>query len=473
MRAASLLVVAAACTSAPPYQCQDNSQCIDDNGASGICEQDNFCSFHDTTCSASTQRYASGAGNGKASQCVEASADACITQIAVGIQFSCYLRMDGTVWCWGNNADGEVGAGVDPAYVAVPTKVSGLSNVVEVSTAEEHACALEHDGSVWCWGINDTLNLGQCNGGSIANSKTPVKVPTWTANGTMPTMPTCNAGTAFLAALPSATAVSTLSAGGEHTCAVSAADSKLYCWGEDSTSPGDGGQSGQDPDVFTDNVPGPLVISGAATLGAVTDLQSGDEYTCASNGKDVYCFGQNDIGELATGNTTGSFMPTKIGGFGDVGQLAVDDETGCILTKNGNTVYCWGNGSTGIFGPVGNDSNNSLTAVNLGLTASNLFGGSTTETLCMSSQDGSLKCWGDNTYGQIGNGDLTNVDVSTPTTALLSSVTQMRIGDHHACALTQDGSLWCWGDNSVGELGGNMTSSMPVAVPTRVAVTCQ
>ena len=472
MRAASLLLVATACTSAPPFQCKDNSECIDDNGASGICETDHACSFPDSRCTASNQRYASGAGNGKASQCVDASPNACITQIAVGIQFSCYLRMDGTVWCWGNNADGEVGAGVDAAYVAVPTKVSGVSNVVEISTAEEHACALEHDGSVWCWGINDTLNLGQC--GALDSSKVPVKVPKWTLSGT-PAVPTCNAAQAFQAALPSGSVTSTMSAGGEHTCALGA-DSQLYCWGENNTGGNDGGQAGQDPNPTTGmvSVPGPLVVSGASSLGTVIDVQAGDEYTCAlNNNNNVYCWGENDLGELATGNMTLSYMPEKISGFGDVGQLAVDDETGCVLTKNGSGLFCWGNGSTGIFGPANNDSNNALTATNLTLTASRVYGGPTTETLCISTQTGALDCWGDNTFGQLGNGDLTMVDESTPTPALISSVTQMRIGDHHACALTQDGSLWCWGDNSVGELGGNGTSSTPVAIPTRVAVTCQ
>ncbi|HUJ61039.1 MAG TPA: hypothetical protein VLX92_21195 [Kofleriaceae bacterium] len=455
--------------SASPYKCESNAQCIDGSGASGICELDGYCSFPDSKCP-SGERYDQSAG-GPAGTCVAQSPQGCVQSIAVGIQFTCMVRSDGTVWCWGNNADGEVGDGTVTDR-SVPTKVLGLPDAsslpaVAVTAAEEHACALIKDGSVWCWGINDTDNLGQCDS-SITNSTRAVKVPKWNP-GVGSGSPTCVSGSTFTAALPSGKVTSTLTAGGEHTCAVGS-DGQLYCWGENTTGD-EGGEAGQDFTALP-NVPGPLVVnSSSAFTNHVLDLQAGDDFTCmVKDDNSAWCWGGNQLGELANGGTTQSITPVAINGFGDVGQLLVDDETGCVLTK-ADGVWCWGNGSTGIFGPAGNNGDNATVATNL-VAGTALFGGPTSETLCLSNANGALQCWGDNGSGEGATGSLMPVNVTDPTDALISSVTQLRIGQYHACALTGDGSLWCWGDDAHGELGNNQISTTPNTVPSRVSVTC-
>jgi alpha-tubulin suppressor-like RCC1 family protein len=475
------LVIAAlaACAgcSTSPYVCTSNAQCIDQNGSAGICERDGYCSFEDVTCEATTQRYDSSAGDGEASQCVPKSPLACVSQIAVGIQFSCYVRTDGTVWCWGNNTDGEVGDGTTNLRT-VPTQVVGLPDAsslpaIEVTTAEEHACALLSDGEVWCWGINDTLNLGQCDGSDLDNSLRPVRVPKWelmAGSGSGGPTPVCSTTDYFAAQVPNASFINTISAGGEHTCAVGS-DDALYCWGENTTG-NEGGQAGQSF-LELPNVPGPLIVSDTSTsfTGHVIDVQSGDDFTCLlKDDNSAWCWGGNQLGELATGGTDPDFSPVAINGFGDVSQLLVDDETGCVLTRAAG-VYCWGNGQTGIFGPAMDPSNNEMSATSL-TTATSLFGGPTSETICGIDASGALQCWGDNGTGEAGIGALAPLNITTPTDVQLSSVTQLRIGQYHTCALTRDGSLWCWGDDADGELGNATTSANPTPTPQRVQVVC-
>jgi alpha-tubulin suppressor-like RCC1 family protein len=467
--------------SSSPYVCTSNAQCIDGSGNTGICETSGYCSFEDATCTDTGQRFDSSAGGNNASQCVAKSAMACVAQISVGIQFSCYLRTDGTVWCWGNNTDGEIGDGTSTDRL-VPTKVGGLPDAsslpaIEVTTAEEHACALLKDGEVWCWGINDTLNLGQCNGANLTNSLTPVRIPKWSAgtggsgsgSATGPVNPVCSASMYFAAQVPTATYVNTLTAGGEHTCAVGT-DDNLYCWGENTTG-NEGGQAGQDFNALP-NVPGPLQVTGTSGFtGHVVDVQAGDDFTCLlKDDNSAWCWGGNQLGELANNGTTQSDAPVAISGFGDVAQLLVDDETGCVLTR-ADGVVCWGNGTTGIFGLANDPTNNEMAATNL-TTATNLFGGPTAESLCLNTADGALRCWGDNGTGEAGIGALAPLNITAPTNAQLSSVTQLRIGQYHTCALTRDGSLWCWGDNSHGELGNGSMSTTPSPTPARVNVVC-
>jgi alpha-tubulin suppressor-like RCC1 family protein len=300
-----------------------------------------------------------------------------------------------------------------------------------------------------------------------------VRIPKWspgTGSGSG-VVPTCSATTYFQAQVPGGKVLNTLSAGGEHTCVVGV-DGNLYCWGENTTGD-EGGEAGQDFNALP-NVPGPLAVTGTSPsfTGHVIDVQAGDDFTClAKDDNSAWCWGGNQLGELANGGTDASVTPVAISGLGDVSQLLVDDETSCVLTK-ADGVSCWGNGSTGIFGLAGNTSNNSEAPVNL-TTATALFGGPTAETLCLTDANDHLQCWGDNGTGEAGIGALLPLNVTVPTGSLLSSVTQLRIGQYHTCALTADGSLWCWGDNTHGELGNAAMSTKPSPSPQRVQVTCR
>lgn len=95
--------------------------------------------------------------------------------LAVSDTAVCAMKIDGTVWCWGGNDKGQLGRGTsDPSPSIVPTKIATLSGVTDISAGSNHFCALEGDGTVWCWGLNDKGQLGA----GTANSNVPVEVTT-------------------------------------------------------------------------------------------------------------------------------------------------------------------------------------------------------------------------------------------------------------------------------------------------------
>jgi alpha-tubulin suppressor-like RCC1 family protein len=479
--------VAVGCTGQPAYICTSNTQCISSSGAQGICETSGACAFPDSACSGTGQaglRYGDGASS-NANACVS-SAKSCVTAISVGIYFNCALRSDGTVWCWGINTWGNLGND-STADSAVPVQVKGLPSAatnpaVSVSAAEMHACALLKDQTVWCWGINDQLQLGQCNQAypnpTLAQSQTAVEVqafaaPSPPASGADPTVPPPSP-----ACLNTPFKATQLTSGGEHNCAIGA-DTNLYCWGENTTN-NQGGQSGQPFSAaqagtgkyWTEAVPGPEIVVGT-TPNQFSEVLSGDDISCGIAQGSAYCWGGNEVGELSPAG--GSFTtpspdaancsdtPVLISGPSNLtaGGLAMGDETGCVLYRG--SVTCWGNGSTGIFG----GTNNATSATNLG-GASAIYSGCSAETICTThAPDNSLTCWGDNSTGEAGIGSLAMTSVTSPAPVALTTVTSMQIGQYHSCALLKDGSLWCWGDNTHGELGSPV-STTPNPTPTRV-----
>jgi alpha-tubulin suppressor-like RCC1 family protein len=114
--------------------------------------------------------------------------------VTSGRFFSCLLKGDGTVWCWGD------GVGVDST---TPIQVSGLSGVTGITAGYSHACALKNDDTVWCWGSNTWGRLGD---GTLVDATTPVQVANLNN-------------------------VAVLEAGASHTCAVDDGGA-LYCWGD-------------------------------------------------------------------------------------------------------------------------------------------------------------------------------------------------------------------------------------------------
>lgn len=443
------------CVSPPAFVCTSNPDCVSEQGRPGICETNGSCSFYDSTCSGSLRRFADGASVDVAKTCVSVG-QRCVAALALGTSHSCALRNDGAVYCWGFNGDGEVGDGTTQDNPR-PTRVAGLPaghKAIQLAADDVDTCALLDDGTVWCWGLNDMLNLGQCGGlAAVAASPTPVEVPSWKPNAQDPATPTCDTSTPFLA--------KQIALGGEHACAIGV-DGKLYCWGENSTGAA-GGQCGQDPAVFED-VPGPLEVPFADAV----EVGCGDEYSCVRKDENsVWCFGANDLYELGNGTIDASFTPLSVSGLSDVETLAMDDETPCVVTKTGG-LFCWGNGTSGIFGTNLDDNVPKATRVTA---CSEAYGGASSETLCITLSDGTLQCFGANGGGQCGVGASTP-NVTTPTATKLVTVSTVSVGGDHACAVTTDGSLWCWGADDSGQLGDGQLSPTIVTVPKRVEFPC-
>ena len=217
-----------------------------------------------------------------------------------------------------------------------------------------------------------------------------------------------------------------------------------------------------------EGVAGPSSVTVRAGL-VFASVSPAASHTCAlTTGGAAYCWGDNQLGELGTGSTTGpqtctigqtgfpcSRTPAAVGG-----GLAFTTLTGdsyyftCGLTQGG-AAYCWGFNGDGELGDGTRTTRSSPVAVAGGLTFASLSAGAFHA--CGLTPAGVGYCWGDNSYGQLGDGTQTFRTSPVPVSggATFASITA---GGSHTCAVTTTGVTACWGLNSSGQLGwGSMT----------------
>lgn len=214
------------------------------------------------------------------------------------------------------------------------------------------------------------------------------------------------------------------------------------------------------------------------TTGTVTAIASGDSHSCAllANGT-VECWGDNFFGELGQDiGVTQSSVPVVVPGLSNVMAIDVGGTISCALITGG-TVECWGNdddgelASTNIAVCNGFD-NCSPTPVTIpGLTGVTAIavGNSTDITedhVCALLGNGTIKCWGYNGNGEVGNGTVsTTGGVSTPVTVSgITTATAIEGHEYGHCALLTGGTVKCWGSGTNGELGNGSTNAAPTPV---------
>lgn len=281
-----------------------------------------------------------------------------VVQVAAGGAHTCALRENGRVHCWGINRVDDIAFGLlgmaetgvapdtrpNPLPTGVVRTVTGpLEDVAEIALGRRHGCARRRDNTVWCWGNNDSGQVG---------------VGTY-ANGSLVHASQVRRGSQVL--LDNAAA---LAVGADHSCVIGS-DRHVYCWGNNQV-----GQSGyrdtggHTPEIspFARVVFGP---GGGSILGNVRAIAAGSNHTCVRNGagsvmgSDVYCWGLNNSGqiggEVAIGNWT--VRPSRVtqalpGEVGDVSvnnieQLATGYRHSCVLHQIRRDIRCWGRNEKG------------------------------------------------------------------------------------------------------------------------------
>ncbi|CCH80023.1 exported hypothetical protein [Nostocoides japonicum T1-X7] len=211
--------------------------------------------------------------------------------------------------------------------------------------------------------------------------------------------------------------------------------------------------------------------SGGSGSGSVKQISAGAGHMCAVLVSGVAkCWGDNSSGELGNGTTTGSLVPVPVTGLGaGVASIGAGYDHTCAVLTTG-AVKCWGDNYFGQLGngaATGGTSSASLVPVPVtGLVAravSIIVGDDHT---CAVLTTGAAECWGDNYYGELGNGTTTTSSVPVTVTGLDARITSIDAGSNHTCAVLTTGAAKCWGDNHSGELGNGTTtnSSVPVTV---------
>jgi alpha-tubulin suppressor-like RCC1 family protein len=367
--------------------------------------------------------------------CTPPGVRARVTSISAGETHACAVRADGQAFCWGANDSGQLGDGTTTDS-SKARKVVGLQNAVAIAAGLEHTCALKSDHTVACWGLND---VGQLGNDTNDPSRSPV-------------------------AVSGLTGVVAITSGWNHTCALES-DGVAKCWGL-----GEDGESGNGAD--TDNTT-PQQVANVADF---TSLEAGAMHTCGTTPTATYCWGMNgEQGRLGNGlswtpgdfNTVASYdTPQKV-----LIDGATDVSAGFLHTcavRSDQTAACWG---WNRFGQVGDGTiadvgvifdpgfNTPQTVVGLHDAASITTGDSHT---CALETSGRVSCWGNNDHGQIGNGtfsatpDPSGIPTPQPVT-LLPRSTSLSAGGQYNCALSR-GSVFCWGDNEFGQLGNGTTT---------------
>jgi alpha-tubulin suppressor-like RCC1 family protein len=351
-----------------------------------------------------------------------------VTALALGYQHTCALLAGGGVQCWGDNRYGQLGDGTLITRTT-PVDVSGLaSGVTALALGYQHTCALSSTGGVQCWGSNEYGQLG--NGTAAITHTTPVEV----------------------AGLGSG--VTAIAADGGHTCALTATGG-VKCWGLNWVGElGDGTLTNRDV---------PVDVVGLSS--GVTAIAAGGGHTCALlvDGA-VQCWGDNRAGAVGTRTSRSQAIPTNVSELGG-GVRAITAGGGhtCALLGAGR-VKCWGawDSRTSYDPPNPPYSTTPIAVAGLGgAGASTAAGGWHT---CMLLANGSVQCWGWNVFGQLGNGTFTFWSELLPVMGLGSGATALAAGNYHTCALVPGGGVKCWGRDSFGQLGAGPGSDQPAAV---------
>ena len=358
-----------------------------------------------------------------------------LTGVSAGTTSTCALGASFTPYCWGRNSSGQLGIGsIDNDVHSTPVAISSRDIFNTVIAGSAFACALTPSQTAFCWGRNDDGRVGNPNTTNIpapTNIQFPIAV---FANGLS----------------------------GDHNCAVEGSqDHRAFCWGSNTFGQLGFGTTDSNPHTG----PSGVMILPNTPIGWAS-LSVAANHTCGIGAQNAFCWGRNDDGRLGDGTTQLRSVPTLVqGGLQFVSVTAGTSHT-CGLTATG-AAYCWGQNLVGQLGNGAIEPNRTTpVAVAGGLTFASISAGGEGGDHTCGVTTVEIYCWGDNRFGQLGDG--TTTDRSSP--VLVSGglgFESVSAGALHTCARTKQlGVVYCWGYNGDGQLGNGTTtnSSVPVRV---------
>jgi alpha-tubulin suppressor-like RCC1 family protein len=395
--------------------------------------------------------------------------------IAVHQDISCARYANGAAKCWGTNLKGQLGLGNNSGnFAAMGDQANEMGNnlpfldlprnVLDIQPGANHVCALLDDNRVYCWGSNEDGALGILTSeanpyigddpGEMGNNLRPVDL------GNRP--------------------VSKIAVGYSQTCAVFT-NGGAKCWGKNQY-----GQTGYKHSYG--DAPGETYEKNRAINLGMKPIQMsiGSEHACAVDDLgNVKCWGSYQFARLGHGSgganlvglepkTMGTNLPvTDLGPGWKAEKVVAGYAHSCAMNSEG--VKCWGDADNGAVGAgagyIGDNdaemgNNRPLVSLGVGVKPLDIVSGYFH--VCIITEGGDVKCWGGNTHGQLGyddiahrgqngngmGGGLANVDLNG------DKVVQLVAGASHTCALTENQTVKCWGQNNFGQLGAGISNNI-------------
>lgn len=256
-----------------------------------------------------------------------------IKSIAVGMTHSCVIASDNKPYCWGGNAEGEIGDGTSGTNRLSPTAVnmSGALNgltVKSITVGDYHTCVIASDNKPYCWGKNDSGQIGD------------------NSSGTNRLAPTVVYASGALAGLT----VKTISSGWYGNCVIASND-RVYCWGSNNY-----GQVGDNTSGTNRLVPTAVYTSGVLNGLNIKTVSAGARLVCVTDLNDkAYCWGQNGSGSVGDGTSGANVLiPTAVSTSGNLNGLTIKTvsagwNNACAIASN-DRAYCWGYNNSGALG---------------------------------------------------------------------------------------------------------------------------
>lgn len=343
-------------------------------------------------------------------------------KVYAGNNYTMAIKVDGTVWAWGDNFEGSLGLG-DITQRRIPTQVTALTGARQLALGGGHSMAIKSDGTVWAWGNNYYGQLGLGD----------------TTDRTSPTQVTALTGSRQLVL------------GSASSMAIKA-DGTVWSWGRNLY-----GELGLG-DVTSRSTPTQVTgLTGSRRLG----FGSSHAMAIKADGT-VWSWGRNADGELGLGDTMDRTTPTQVTALTGSRQLALGQSHSSAIKADG-TVWAWGRNLDGRLG-LGDTTNRSTPTQVTALTGSRRLALGANYSMAIKA-DGTAWAWGTNSSGQLGQGDTTNRSTPTQVPAL-TGIRQLALGMYFSMSMKADGTVWALGSNSSGQLGQGDTTdrSTPVAV---------
>lgn len=437
--------------------------CEDENSPNGICNGAGKCG----DCLPSAKRCSGNATQAcnddgewpEPEPCPEAS-PVCVSaeciglrDVSAGARHTCARFEDGSVRCWGDRRSGRLGDGATGM-------ARGLSGAVEIAAGWDHTCARLGDGSVHCWGSNQSGELGD---GTTEPRGYPAPV-----RGI--------AGAAQLAA------------GRGFGCA-RLADGQVSCWGANDVGQLGSGTvtkplktKGLQAETPAEPPPQKSAAIAAQAVSGVQALSLGRAHSCGLLlGGSVVCWGDDSLGQLGRHAPSSDGAPGKpkpkialpakpakpvppVKDLKGASEIAAGERHACARLAD-DTVKCWGDNASGQLGDGTTKAQPAPTDVKgLPGSASGLALGSSHS--CAILTDATVACWGDNTRGQLGDGTTTSRPSPAPVPGLQGVQALSARGDH-TCAHLENGAVRCWGANDAGQINSEPDRERTAPSPLR------